>query len=366
MQIKEIMKTLECFAPLTLQESYDNSGLQIGKPETFVKKALICLDVTLAIVDEAIEKNCDLIISHHPLLFSGLKKICGGSPVEKIVEKVILHQIAVYSAHTHLDNIINGVNKQLSDKIGIMNPKILKPTKGILRKLVTFCPITEVENVREVLFSAGAGKIGNYDSCSSNTISEGTFRANKQAHPYVGEIDKLHTEKEVRIETIYPFYHEKAILQSLLSAHPYEEVAYDIYSLENTFSEVGSGMIGDLAESMSLNDFMGLICQKLKAPMLRYAGSSEKNIKRVALCGGSGAFLIKDAIAQKADAFITSDIKYHDFGDYSEELILIDAGHFETEQFTKHLLSDILNENFPTFATQISEQDNNLVKYFIK
>ncbi len=365
MIVKEISDLLETYAPLSLQESYDNSGLQIGNPETQVKCALICLDITTNIIDEAIQKGCDMIISHHPLLFNGIKKITGRTYIEKIVHKAIKNDIVIYSAHTHFDNIKNGVNNMLAEKIGLINLSILKPVSGVLRKLVTFCPLAYAEKVRIAIFSAGAGNIGNYDSCSSNTLTEGTFRANEGANPFVGSLGELHHEKEIRIETVYPNYLEKDVLQALLNAHPYEEVAYDIYSLQNSFNEVGAGMLGELNKSIPADSFMKILQKTLHTPVLRFSGPIEKEVKKIAICGGSGAFLIKEAIAKNADVFITSDIKYHSFGDHTEELILIDAGHFETEQYTKLLLCDILKKKFPTFATQISEQDNNLVKYFI-
>ncbi|MEI8201979.1 MAG: Nif3-like dinuclear metal center hexameric protein [Bacteroidota bacterium] len=365
MIVKDIADLLEKHAPLSLQESYDNSGLQIGNPQDQVESALICLDITIDVVDEAIQKGCNMIISHHPLLFSGIKKITGRTYIEKIVHKAIKNDIVIYSAHTHFDNIKNGVNKIFAEKIGLTNLSILKPISGTLRKLVTFCPVADAEKVRNAIFSAGAGNIGNYDSCSSNTMVEGTFRANTDANPYVGSINELHHEKEIRIETIYPYYLEKEILKAMLEIHPYEEVAYDIYALQNDFNEIGAGMIGELAERTSAHSFMKILKETLQVPVLRYSGFIKKDIQKIAICGGSGAFLIKDAIAKKADVFITSDIKYHTFGDHSEQVILIDAGHFETEQFTKHLLCDILKKNFPNFATQISEQDNNLLRYFI-
>ncbi len=365
MQVKEIINAIEEYAPLSYQEEYDNSGLQVGSAAMEAKKALICLDITLSVVEEALEHHCNVIISHHPLIFNGIKKISDKNYIEKIITIAIKNDIAIYSAHTHLDNVSNGVNKTLAEVLGLKNYSILKPAAKLLRKLVTFCPIESVEKVREALFAAGAGKIGNYDCCSSNTLTEGTFRANLDANPFVGEKGKLHLENEIRIETIFPYYIENQIVDALISAHPYEEVAFDIYPLENKFTRVGSGMMGELIEEVSGRQLMETIREKLKVPMLRYSGALDKKVKKIAICGGSGAFLIKDALRRGADVFLSSDIKYHAFGDYSDKLLLIDAGHFETEQFTKHLLCEILNEKFPTFATRISEQDNNLVKYFI-
>jgi dinuclear metal center YbgI/SA1388 family protein len=365
MLVKNIIEQIENQAPIALQESYDNSGLQIGKLDSDVNKALICIDITPAVMQEAIVNGCDMIISHHPLIFEGLKKISGRNAIEQMVELAIKHNILIYSAHTHLDNIKSGVNGMLAEKLGLTHLKILRSKQNILRKLITFCPEAEAEKVRKAIFDAGAGHIGNYDCCSYNIQGQGTFRANEKANPFVGKIGEMHTEKEVRIETIYPFYHEKEIINALKNSHPYEEVAYDIYPLHNDFQQVGSGMLGELKEKTDASSFLKTIMDTLQIPILKYSGNIHKEIKKVAVCGGSGAFLIKDALNCQADIFITSDIKYHQFGDYSEKLILVDAGHFETEQFTKHLICDILNKKFPTFATRISEQDNNLVKYYM-
>ncbi|MFC2111220.1 YqfO family protein [Bacteroidota bacterium] len=246
MKIREIITYIESIVPLSYQEDYDNSGLIIGDRNAEVRKVLIALDVTEKVIDEAIDGKFELIISHHPIVFSGLKKITGKNFVERIVIKAIKNNIAIYSAHTNLDHFHNGVNAKLCQKIGLINCKILSPKSDILRKLVTFCPIDKANEVRKAIFEAGAGQIGNYDSCSFNIEGKGTFRANNEANPYVGEQNKLHSEDEERIETIYSINSEAKILSALFKSHPYEEVAYDIYQLKNKLNNVGSGMIGEL------------------------------------------------------------------------------------------------------------------------
>ncbi len=363
MRIKDIVKPLEEIAPVCLQESYDNSGLQIGYPDQEADKVLITLDITDEVVEEAIQKGCKLIISHHPLIFTGLKKITGKNYTERLVSKIIKNDIAVYAAHTNLDNAAQGINEILGKKLGLINLKILHPKKDLLRKLVTFCPTEHAEKVRTALFTAGAGHIGNYDSCSFNTPGTGSFRGLENSNPFTGETGKLHFENEIRIETIYPIYKEQDILKALFSSHPYEEVAYDIYPLNNTFSRVGAGMIGELEREADEIEFLKIIKKTIGAKIIRHSGLTGNKIRKVALCGGSGSFLIPEAVKAGADIYITGDIKYHDFFDAEKKILIADAGHFETEQFAKELIYSILIKNFPTFAVLISEINTNPISY---
>lgn len=362
MIIKDITDFIENLAPVQLQETYDNAGLIIGDKNTEINQILVCLDVTENIVDEAIEKKCQLIISHHPLIFKGIKKINGNNSIEKIIIKAIKNNIAIYAVHTNLDNVINGVNSVLAEKLGLKNQRSLQPKKDIFRKLVFFCPVIHVDRVRKAIFEAGAGKIGNYDSCSFNTEGEGSFKAMENANPFVGEPGKLHFEKEIRIETIYPFYLESKIIEALLQSHPYEEVAYDIYKLENYFSQIGSGIIGEIDETDELN-FLSQIKNISNCKCIRHSDLLDKKIKKVAICGGSGSFLIKDAIAAKADIFISGDIKYHDFFEAENKILIADIGHYESEQFTKDLLYTFITKKFPNFAVLISENNTNPIHY---
>ena len=363
MTIKEIIIEIEQLAPLRYQESYDNSGLIMGSFDDNIDKILICFDVTLDVLEEAIQKKCNMIISHHPLIFDGLKKINGNSQKEKIIIKAIKKNIAVYAAHTNLDNSKDGVNKIFADKIGLVKTNILLPQKGVLRKLVTFCPTEKSEVVRSAIFNAGAGHIGEYDCCSFNCEGKGSFRASDNANPYVGEKNKLHFENEVRIETIFPVHLENSIINAMMEAHPYEEVAYDVYTLENQYQKSGAGMIGEMESAIKDIDFLKMLKEKLTLNCIKHSKLTGKMIKKVAICGGSGSFLIPQALSQNADILITSEFKYNHFIDTQDNLIIADIGHFESEHFAKELIKSVLIKKIPKFAVEISEIEINPVFY---
>jgi dinuclear metal center YbgI/SA1388 family protein len=316
------------------------------------------------VLDEAIRDGFGLIISHHPLIFSGLKKINGKDETEKIVLKAIKNDIAIYAIHTNLDNVSHGVNAMLCKKLGINKPRILQPLSSVLNKLVTFCPKIHAGRVRDALFAAGAGHIGNYGNCSFNMEGYGTFRAGEDADPFVGEKGKLHHEDETRIEVIFPAYLLGKLLAALKESHPYEEVAYDIYPLQNTLEQAGAGMIGTLDEAVDEKSFLEMLKKTLGTGAVRHSKLLGKKIKNVAVCGGSGSFLIGKAMAAGADIFVTGDVKYHQFFEAEGKMIIADAGHYETEQFTKDLIYNILIEKFPTFALRISQHNTNAVHYF--
>jgi len=364
MKIKEFTRFLESFADPLLQESYDNCGLTVGDPEDTLEKVLVCLDVNEKVMDEAIQSGCQLIISHHPVIFRGLKKITVQSGTERIIIKAIKNNIALYALHTSLDNIISGINGLLAEKAGLKNITALLPKKDLLRKLVTFCPLAETAKLREALFKAGAGNIGNYDSCSFNAEGSGSFRANENAHPFTGNINELHFEKETRIETIYPVYKENEVISALLEVHPYEEVAYDIYPLSNEFSKAGSGIIGELEKETSEEDFLSNLKEVLSIKHIRHSQFTFKKLKKIAICSGSGSFLIQEAIRKKAGLFVTADLKYHDFLEADGKILLADIGHYESEQIVKELLFKILTKNFNNFAVLISKMDLNPVYYY--
>ena len=364
MQVKEITNYLEEFAPLQYQESYDNAGLIVGSLEMEVTGAIICLDSTEAVINEAIDKKCNLIIAHHPIIFSGLKQLNGNGYVERAVIKAIKHDIAIYTAHTNLDNIVSGVNRKIADKLNLSNVSILAPKSNILSKLVTLCPLDKADEVRDALFNAGAGKIGEYSECSYSSIGEGTFMASANASPYIGEKGQRHTEKETKIEVVFPAHLKGKLLHGLKVAHPYDEVAYDIIQLENNWNGIGSGMIGELDVEMSEQNFLKYISNVFNAKCVRHTSLLKKPIKRVAICGGSGSFLIKNAIAARADVFITSDVKYHEFFDADNQIVVMDVGHYESEQYTSELFYEIISEKFPTFALHLTKMDTNSIKYY--
>ena len=361
--IGEIAQYLESVAPLALQESYDNSGLQSGNPSDIVNSALITLDITEEVIDEAIGIGAELIIAHHPVIFDGLKRLTGSNRVERVILKAVRNNIAIYVAHTNLDSIEGGVNSIISNKLGLTNQKILKPAVSVLRKLVTFVPIAQLDQIRNAVFDAGAGHIGNYDQCSFTMEGSGTFRGNENTNPFAGEKGTFHTETEIRFETIFPTWLEKNIVNALLTTHPYEEVAYDIYPLQNRFDKAGAGITGKLPQPLDEKDFLILLRDLFNIPVVRHSKLLHKKIEKVAVCGGAGAFLLKDAIAAKSDIFLTGDIKYHQFFDADNKIIIADVGHYESEQFAKELFVELLTKKFSTFAVHLSEVKTNPVNY---
>ncbi|HEX3385131.1 MAG TPA: Nif3-like dinuclear metal center hexameric protein [Mucilaginibacter sp.] len=365
MKLSQLTSYLESLAPLAYQEDYDNSGLIVGSQDKEVQQALLSLDCTEAIVDEAIDKDCQVIISHHPIVFKGLKKLNGKTYVERVVEKAIKNDIAIYAIHTNLDNVMDGVNARICEALELTNCRILAPKSGLLKKLVTYVPTDKAEQVRNALFHAGAGNIGNYSECSFNAEGQGTFKGGEGTNPYVGEPGKRHYEDEVRIETVYPATIESKLLMALFLAHPYEEVAYDLYELTNQHNQVGAGMIGELEEEITEEEFLFVLKQNMQARVIRHTALRSKNVKRVAVCGGAGGFLLKNAISAGADFFVTADYKYHEFFDAEGRVVIADIGHFESEQFTAQLLYDIIQKKFPNFAVRLTEINTNTIKYFI-
>ena len=364
MKIKEITNYLESVAPLHYQESYDNAGLLVGDTNREIDAALITLDCTEEVVEEAIENNYNLIIAHHPIIFSGLKKITGHNYVERTIIKAIKNDIAIYAIHTNLDNIKTGVSAKIAEILGVENCKILSPKKDLLRQLAVYCPVSDTEKVKEALFQAGAGDIGNYDECSFSAKGEGTFRANEGCDPHIGNIGERHTEKEEKIEVIFPKYKENTIISALKQAHPYEQVAYQIYILDNIHENVGAGIVGELAQKVDANRFLEMLKTKMQTDCIRHTNLVKNQIKRVAICGGSGSFLLSNAICEKADIFITADFKYHEFFDGENDIIIADIGHFESEQFTKDLIYDLLSKKFSKFAVRLSKVNTNPINYF--
>ena len=364
MTINTITQILEDFAPLDYAEDFDNVGLLVGDSSSKLTGVLVTLDTLENVVDEAIAKKCNLIVSFHPIIFGGLKKITGKNYVERVVIKAIQNNIAIYSMHTALDNVGHGVNGKICEVLGLSNTKILIPQKGTLKKLTTYVPLANVEEVKEALFNAGAGEIGNYSNCSFSTEGKGTYKANDKANPVKGTIGEIHTEKEVMLTCIFGKNDEHTILKNLMAAHSYEEVAYDIQTLDNTNPYIGMGMIGELKEEISEIEFLTNLKQKMKTSVVRHSKLLDKPIKKVAVLGGSGSFAISAAKADGADVFITADLKYHQFYEAENQMILADIGHFETEQFTKNLLVDYLTKKIPNFAIHLSESITNPINYF--
>lgn len=363
MKIKEILHVVEQLAPLPLQESYDNSGIQIGDVNQEAKGAVVCIDVTEAVLDEAIALGCNLVISHHPLAFRSFKSLTGKNYIERCMIKACKHDIVVYAAHTNLDNASDGINCYLAEMLNLQHVRILDPQKDKLLKLVTYVPHSHAELVRSALFNVGAGHIGNYDCCSYNVAGEGTFRAGEFAKPYCGEIGELHMEEETRIEIILPTYKKGEALRALIAVHPYEEPAYDFYALQNEWAKAGSGIVGTLPEETDEEDFLYLLKDTFHLKTIQHSALRGKPVRDIAICSGSGAFLIPKAISYSADVFITGEAKYNDYYDVEDKLLLAVVGHYESEIFTKNIFFDIISKKYPTFAVYMSGFDVNPVNY---
>lgn len=365
MKLHTIISAIEEIAPLSFQESYDNSGLITGNSQQDITGALLTIDATETVVDEAIERKANLIIAHHPIVFGGMKSLTGKNYIERTVIKAIKNDIAIYAAHTNLDNITGGVNSKICEKLRLKNCKILVPQQNALYKLVTFVPLADAQKVRLAIFEAGAGVIGDYDQCSYNLNGQGTFRAGDNTNPHVGNKGELHFEDESRVETIFPKHLTSEILAALFAAHPYEEVAYDIYPLKNTYPLAGSGMIGETETPIEESAFLDKLQQAFNQPIIRHTPFLGKPVHKVAVCGGSGSFLLKNAIAAQADVFISGDFKYHQFFDAEQKILIADIGHYESEQFTKEVLYALLSKKFPNFALHLSEVTTNPVQWYI-
>jgi len=364
MILKEIVEFIEDKFPLQNQESYDNCGLTYGHLENELNGILVCLDVTEEVVNEAIKKQCDLIISHHPVVFRGIKKIDGSKMNLRVLEKCIQHKISLYALHTNLDNHRSGVNKEISNRIGLENTRILLPKTNTLVKLSVFIPVDNVDEVEHALFEQGAGSIGDYTGCSFKTKGVGTFKPNKNANPAIGEKEIKETVDEIKSEYVVRTSDLNNVLNAMLDCHPYEEVAHDITPLGNTDSDIGSGMIGFLNKEMDERDFLNSIKKTFNLKSIKHTSFQGNKIKTVAVCGGSGSFLLEQALRNKADVFITSDFKYHEYFDAENQILILDIGHWESEQFTTDLIGGILMEKFSNFAIHLTEVNTNPVNYF--
>ncbi len=363
MKLKELCSYLDSAIPLAFQESYDNSGLQVGVPDKEISSMLLTLDVTEKVIDEAIEYKCDAVLSHHPLIFNGIKRLSGNTFTEKILYKAIKNDIAVYASHTNLDILNNGVSRKMAEKLSLTEIQVLSPLERSLLKLVTYIPESHLDKVRYALFEAGAGVIGNYDKCGFTASGTGSFRANREAHPFVGEKGKIHFENEIRFETVMYKHLKDKVITVLLDVHPYEEVAYDVFTLENKNFEEGLGCVGELKSGMKEDEFLKLVASVFDAKGIRHSGYLGRTVRKVALCGGSGISLLKNALSSDADAFITADIKYHNFFDADNKILLIDIGHFESEKFSTEILYDLIIKKFPKFAVRFSETNTNPINY---
>ena len=363
MTINEVTRYLESIADPSLQEGYDNAGLITGDAGQTCTGVLCTLDATEEVIREAIARNCNLVVAHHPIVFGGLKKINGKNYVERAVITAIKNDIAIYASHTNLDHVADGVNGQIAAKLGLEASRILLPKENTLKKLFSFVPVEQAEQVRNAVFAAGAGQIGHYSDCSFNSSGTGTYKAGEKANPFAGQPGIPHTEPEIKIEMVFPAWLEKQVVAALKAAHPYEEVAFDIVALQNTHPGIGAGLIGEFPEAMEEPVFLDHIKKVFSVPVVRHTAFRGMPVKKVAICGGAGSFLISRALAAGADAFITADLKYHEFFDANGRLLLCDVGHYESEQYTTDLLVAVLRQKFPTFAVLKTEVKTNPVHY---
>jgi len=362
--VGDISNALEEFAPLNYQESYDNTGLLVGDHNREVKSCLLSIDCTIEVVEEAIAKKCQMIVSHHPIVFSGLKSLTGKNHIEQAVIAAIKNDISLYACHTNLDNMRYGVNDKIAEKLGLTNARILLKKSATLSKIITYLPELNLAEIQAAIHQEGAGQLGNYDFCSFRVDGVGTFRALDGANPSMGQIGKIHEEREVKLEVLCQNKDVNKVLKSMIQAHPYEEVAYDIIAVQNQW-EMGSGLVGELAEEMDPNDFLEHLKKTMQCEVVKYVPIS-KSIKKVALCGGAGSFLLKKAMASGADAFITSDMKYHEFFSAEKSMMICDIGHYESEKYTTEIFAKVLSDKFPNFATLFSETNTNPIKYYTK
>jgi dinuclear metal center YbgI/SA1388 family protein len=362
--LRDFVCWLDQAIPLEYQEPYDNSGLQVGEQDSVIDSVLLTLDVTQEVIAEAVQKKCNLIVSHHPLIFTPLKRISEGSASERTVADAIRGKIAVYSSHTCFDAMSWGVSRIMAEKTGLNDIKILVPVSGKLFKIAVFVPVSHAEAVKTALFNAGAGHAGNYSSCGFASSGQGTFMAGEGATPYVGEVNKLFSGEEIKIETVVPSHLVKNVVRAMKKAHPYEEVAYDVYRLENNFELAGSGAIGALPNPLSGYELLENLKRVFNTPVIKYSGDPGSKIEKVAVCGGSGAGFINQAFHSGADAFITGDIKYHSFTEAPASMLIADIGHYESEKYSLKVLHDLIIKKFPKFALRFSETKTNPINYF--
>lgn len=361
--VKDVTRHLEFLAPPAYQESYDNSGLLTGDPDAAVTGILVTLDCTESVVDEAIERRCNLIIAHHPIIFKGLKRLTGSNYVERTIIKAVRREIAIYAIHTNLDNVHTGVNRKICDKIGLVNTRVLVPKSQVLTKLVTFIPKEHTGSVLSALYEAGAGQIGNYENCSFSVEGRGTFKPTTDANPTIGERCVQEVVDETRVELIFPSYLQGNVMMALRNAHPYEEVAFHLTSLSNPNQEVGSGMVGELPVPLEPSEFLTRLKISMDLTVIRHTRLLNRPIRNVAVCGGAGSFLLPYARQAGADAYVSADFKYHEFFDAEDQLVIADIGHYESEVWTKELLVEVLTKKIPNFAINFSRTVTNPISY---
>jgi dinuclear metal center YbgI/SA1388 family protein len=367
--VREILNALDQWAPRSLQASYDNSGHLVGLPNAEVTKAIVALDCTEALIGEAVEVGAQAVIVHHPIIFKGLKRLTGSGPIERTVMAALKHDIAILAIHTNLDHVHTGVSQHLAQCIGVdpATLQILQPMRDQLYSLTFYTPEDHADAVETAVFAAGAGHVGNYDECAFRTEGEGSFRPLAGSNPFSGTLGEQHRVAERRTEVVVPKWRLAAVQAAMQAAHPYEEVAHNIVALANAHQQVGAGMVGNLPEPMELMAFLDQAKSALSAPLIRHTAPTGRPIRRVAVCGGSGSFLLEDAVASGADLYLTADFKYHEFQEADGRIVIADVGHFESEWRTGEIITSYLTEHFkdkfPNFAVHLARENHNPVHY---
>lgn len=371
MKCYELVKHIEKWAPKGVAWQKDNVGLQVGSLNNELKKIVLALELTTKVLDEAILNDANFIFTHHPFIFTPIKRLNFDDDDNSVlIQKLIKHDITLYSAHTNLDFVNNGVSFSLANQLGLTNIKFLSNLKSTKKKIVVFVPKNNFDEVSEALYSSGAGIIGNYSKCSFSLEGKGTFLGDEKTNPSVGTKEKFESVEEIRLEVIVDEWNLGKAISEMIKAHPYEEPAFDVYSIENENTNFGIGTIGDLPHKMKQDEFFIYLKEKLNLKNFRYCDGKSELISRVALCGGSGSELLSTAMNKEADVFVTGDIKYHAFHEAWNKIILIDAGHFETEIFVldemKKFIENILTTNKSESKICIVEKRTNPVKFFKK
>ncbi len=359
LRIQDLVGMVHRLYPPALAEDWDNVGLQVGDPAAEVSRVLVCLDPSENIIEQAVARGAQAVVAHHPLIFKPLKSLVPSGQTGSTLFRAVRDGIAVICAHTNLDRAQNGLNDWLAGRLGLEGVRPLEaPAEGGLVKLVVFVPAGYENRVAEALFKAGAGQIGNYDQCSFRAAGSGTFRGGADSDPFLGEPGVREAAAEVRLETIVPRELVSRVLPKLIKAHPYQEVAYDLVPLANVRPGIGLGRIGRLAQETGAAAFAARVKAALQASSLRLVGADEARVKKVAVCGGSGASLIREAARQGADAMVTGDVKYHE-AQLAQELglVLIDAGHFATEHLAVQGLAAHLNREAGARGMNISFEE---------
>ena len=362
--IQQLTDFLATLAPPAYQEGYDNAGLIVGHPATEITGALLSLDCTEEVVEEAVRRGCNVVVAHHPIVFKGLKRLNGKNYVERTVIAAIRANVALYAIHTNLDHVAHGVNAMIAERLGLANVRVLAPKRQLLMKLTFFVPIADTQVVLDAVFAAGAGQVGNYSECSFQSVGEGTFKPGNGTNPHLGQAGTLERVAEQRVEVLFPAHLEANIMRALRQAHPYEEVAHYLHLLENENQEVGAGAIGELPVPLPAAEFLGYLKEKMEVSVIKYTATTQPLIRRVAVCGGAGSFLLPQALGAGADAFVTADFKYHEFFDAENKVMICDIGHYESEVFTKQLLFNHISKKFDNFALYLSEVNTNPVSYY--